>query len=116
VDTTTTHGASATSRLTAEDVRAALLDKRPSATDQINALVITNDDGIVTLRGHVEDESTHDDLVNRVRAMSAVRGVRDEITVAPRFLQSRNPPASPTYSAGTTTTTGADIGTSSSHD
>jgi osmotically-inducible protein OsmY len=82
-----------------------LLEKRPSASDQINALVITNDSGIITMRGKVNDESTHMDLVNRVRSMSNVRGVRDEIQVEPKTAMN------PDEQVGSTTTTGAQQGT-----
>ena len=116
VDTTTTTNGTMTApnRLTGEDVRAELLRERPSVSDQIKALAITIDDGVVTVRGSVEDESTHHDLVNRVRAMSAVRGVRDEIIVEPRFLESHNPAMVPPV--GSTTTTGADLDTNSGQD
>src|SRR5262249_30511032 len=83
------------------EVRTVLLEKRPSASDQINGLVITNDSGIITLRGKVNDESTHMDLVNRVRSMPNVRGVRDEIQVQPKTAMN------PDEQVGTTTTTGA---------
>src|SRR5262249_36242959 len=101
-DTTMTRGATSESApVSVEEVRTALLDKRPSASDQINALVITNDSGVITLRGKVEDEATHTDLVNRVRSMSNVRGVRDEIQVQPKTAMM------PEEQVGTTTTTGA---------
>jgi len=67
-----------------EEVRAVMLETRPGAADTIHALVIATDDGIVTLRGRVDDQAMHSDLVNRVRAMPNVRGVRDEIQVAPK--------------------------------
>jgi osmotically-inducible protein OsmY len=91
--------------ISVEQVRTVLLEKRPSASDQINALVITNDSGIITLRGKVNDESTHMDLVNRVRSMSNVRGVRDEIQVQPKTAMN------PDEQVGTTSTTGAQQGT-----
>ena len=69
---------------TTEEIRAALLEKRPGAAADINAFVIRNDEGIVTLRGRVDDQATHSDLVNRVRSMPNVRGVRAEIQVAPK--------------------------------
>lgn len=75
-----------------EEVRAAMLEKRPGAAETINALAITSENGIVTLRGRVDDEATHSDLVNRVRSMPNVRGVRDEIQVAPKGAP---PPAQP---------------------
>ncbi len=69
---------------TVEEIRTVLLERRPGAATEINAFVIRNEDGIVTLRGRVDDEATHSDLVNRVRSMPNVRGVRDEIRVAPK--------------------------------
>ena len=85
-DVTTTRGAMAepAPMVTVEQVRTVLLEQRPSASDTINALTITNDGGIITLRGRVEDEATHADIVNRVRQMPNVRGVRDELQVMPR--------------------------------
>lgn len=68
----------------AEEVRAVMLERRPGEAETINALVITSENGIVTVRGRVDDEATHSDLVNRVRSMPNVRGVRDEIRVAPK--------------------------------
>ena len=69
---------------TVEEIRTVLLEKRPGAAAEINAFVIRNDNGIITLRGRVDDEATHTDLVNRVRSMPNVRGVRDEVQVAPK--------------------------------
>jgi osmotically-inducible protein OsmY len=112
VDSTPTQGASAAGRLTADDIRSALLEERPSASDEINRLTITNDNGLVTLRGKVDDAATRDDLVNRVRAMNAVHGVRDEVTVEPRMLNDRAPGGTSSETVGQTTTTGAEIGAS----
>jgi osmotically-inducible protein OsmY len=93
---TTTRSATEQPTVSVEEVRTVLLEKRPGSAESINALMIRNDGGIVTLRGSVEDESTHSDLVNRVRAMPNVRGVRDEIHVSKQHERS-----------STTTTTGA---------
>lgn len=82
---TTTRGATEpVTPVTVEEVRAVLLEKRPGSVEDINALVITNDNGIITLRGRVQDEATRSDLVNHVRAMPRVRGVKDEISAAPK--------------------------------
>lgn len=101
--TTTTSGAAPhEGQVTIEEVRAVLLEKRPGESAMIQALDITNDDGIVTLRGEVPDDATRADLVNRVRAMPNVRDVHDELRVDPhqsmRHRRGR---------VGTTTTTGA---------
>jgi osmotically-inducible protein OsmY len=101
VTTTTRSGMPEPSVVSVEEVRTNLLEKQPTAADSINALVITNDGGIITLRGKVEDEATHANLVNRTRAMPGVRGVRDEIQVVPKSA------AAPSDTSGTTTATGA---------
>jgi osmotically-inducible protein OsmY len=88
---------------TVEEVRAVLLEKRPESADTINALAITNDGGIITLRGKVEDEPTRSDLVNRVRAMPNVRGVRDELRLHEKPAAGRHEHGG---RPGTTTTTG----------
>ena len=85
--TTTTRGAAARPQppaATVEEVRTTLLQQRPTAADTINGLIIMGDGGVITLRGRVKDEATHSDLVNRVRSMPNVRGVRDEIQVVPK--------------------------------
>jgi osmotically-inducible protein OsmY len=69
---------------TPEHIRAVLLERRPGSADAINALVISTEDGIVTLRGQIEDEATHADLLNHVRAMPNVKGVHDELRVVPK--------------------------------
>jgi osmotically-inducible protein OsmY len=89
---------------TPEEVRAVLIERRPNAAGEINALVITNEGGLITLRGKVDDESTHSDLVNRVKQMRNVRGVKDELQVEPKVGHD----TSGQY--GTTTTTGATEG------
>lgn len=65
--------------VTVEEVRRVLREHRPGSIDTINALLITSEGGIVTLTGNVEDDVTHWALVNRVRAMPNVRGVRDQL-------------------------------------
>ncbi|HVH44726.1 MAG TPA: BON domain-containing protein [Labilithrix sp.] len=102
---TTTRGATdQVQPATVEEVRTILLERRPGSAETINALVITNDGGIVTLRGKVEDEATHADLVNRVKSMPNVRGVRDELQVGPKTAGATG---DMTGKHGTTTTTGA---------
>jgi osmotically-inducible protein OsmY len=112
-DTTSIRGASTeqqAANISVEEVRSALLEKRPSAADAINSLIITNDAGIITLRGKVDDESTKADLVNRVRSMPNVRGVRDEIQVQPKAAMQQQQQQGDMGAVGTTTTTGAQQG------
>lgn len=66
---------------TVDEIRAALIERQPGAVESINALAIRNENGIVTMRGTVEDETMHAALLDRVRAMPTVRGVRDELHV-----------------------------------
>jgi len=80
--TTTTTGATP---VTVEDVRVVLLEHRPAAKDAINSVIITNDQGIITLRGRVDDEATHADIVNTVRGMPNVKGVNDQLQVSPKM-------------------------------
>lgn len=82
--TTTRSGTAAQPAVTTEEVRSVLLNNRPEAAETINGLIITQEAGVVTLKGKVEDEAMHSDIVNRVRSMSNVRGVRDEIQVGPK--------------------------------
>jgi osmotically-inducible protein OsmY len=107
--TTTRSGATEQTAVTVEEVRSVLLDKRPEAAEAVNGLIITNESGIITLKGKVQDEAMHSDLVNRVRSMPNVRGVRDEIQVRPR---SAAQPSDTAGNVGTTTTTGAQGGAS----
>jgi osmotically-inducible protein OsmY len=67
-------------QVSVDEVRHVLLEKRPGSADTINALLIRSENGIVTLTGKVDDEETRWDLVNRVRAMPNVRGVRDQLS------------------------------------
>jgi osmotically-inducible protein OsmY len=78
---TTTTGASADAGVTVEEVRIALLEHRPNSPD-VNAVVITNDNGVITLRGKVDDDATRADMLNTVRSMPNVKGVRDELQVS----------------------------------
>ena len=55
-------------------------------------------------RRKVADETTRMDLINHVRAMPNVRGVRDELQV---HKHARAEPKAPEPPVGTTTTTGA---------
>jgi osmotically-inducible protein OsmY len=112
-DTTQTHGAMSEAQqspqaVSTEEIRTVLLTKRPSAADSINSMIITNDNGVVTMRGNVEDEATHADLVNRVRSMPNVRSVRDELQVMPR--SNRGMGMGPESQTGTTNTTQGQMG------
>jgi len=81
---TTTTGAGTEGRSPrVEDVRVVLLAERPDAIEAIKALQITNVDGVVTLRGHVNDEQARTVLVERVRRMPNVKLVKDELFVMP---------------------------------
>ncbi|MGZ6090170.1 MAG: BON domain-containing protein [Polyangiales bacterium] len=81
---TTTTGAGIGNRpATVEDVRMVMLVERPDQTTAINALQITNVDGTVTLRGHVDDEQAKKALVERVKRMPNVKDVKDELVVLP---------------------------------
>ncbi|MDF2693061.1 MAG: hypothetical protein K0S65_1444, partial [Labilithrix sp.] len=112
--TTTIRGAEQQQPIASVDeVRTVLIERRPDAAETINGLIITNEGGIITLRGKVEDEATRSDLINRVRAMPNVRGVRDDLRMgrkaaAPRPEQGEK--------KGTTTTTGAPLGEGHGHE
>ncbi len=86
-----------------EEVRTLLLEKRPGSAEEIKRLTIASQGGIITLTGKVQDEATHSDLINQVRAMPNVRGVRDEIHVGKK-VAAGHPEHGGEY--GTTTTTG----------
>jgi osmotically-inducible protein OsmY len=106
--TTTIRGAEqALPTASVEEVRTVLIEKRPDSADTINGLIITNEGGVITLRGKVEDEPMRSELINRVRAMPNVRGVRDELHTGRKTVTGH-----PEHGgkAGTTTTTGAPIG------
>ena len=81
---TTTTGAGTEGRSPGvEEVRIVMMAERPEATETIKALQITNDSGVVTLRGHVNDEQARTALVERVRRMPNVKLVKDELSVMP---------------------------------
>lgn len=103
--TTTTSGAAQPipGVVTVEQVRTVLLEKRPGESATIEALDITNDNGIITLRGDVPSQAVRTELVNGVRAMSDVIGVKDELRIAPHARRQQ-------HGVGTTTTTGAPTG------
>jgi len=87
--TTTITGASAdagASGVSVEEVRVTLLEHRPASKDVINSVIITNEAGIITMRGRVDDEATHADLVSTVRGMPRVKGVVDQLQVAPKQM------------------------------
>ncbi|MDB4936890.1 MAG: hypothetical protein JWP87_3862 [Labilithrix sp.] len=89
--TTTTTGAS-DKGASVEDVRMVLVAERPDATAAINALQITNANGVVTLRGQVDDEGTKKALVERVKKMPGVKDVKDELGVIPERIKVQGAP------------------------
>ncbi|MBX3262862.1 MAG: BON domain-containing protein [Labilithrix sp.] len=110
---TTTRGAEQQQpTATVEEVRSVLLEKRPGSAEDINALIISSEGGIISLKGRVSDEATHSDLINRVRAMPNVRGVRDELHVAKKAAA--RPGQREPY--GTTTTTGGAVPSQQGHE
>lgn len=102
--TTTRAGTPEPTAVSPESVRAHLLNRKPEAAETINALMISKDDGVIILRGRVEDEATHADIVNHVRAMPGVQAVRDELQIQPKRPLGRHD------KPGTTTLTGAETG------
>ena len=70
--------------ITADDVQNAILETRPGEAEEIYALIITNDNGVITVRGKVEDESTHSEVIARAKAMKNVKGVVDKVHVVPK--------------------------------
>ena len=117
--TTTTRGAAEPqTNVQTEQVRSVLLNEHPSKADTIRGLIIMNDGNVITLRGKVHDEATKAALIDRVRSMPNVRGIRDELQVVPKTAeqqqqqqqpqpqqQAQQEPGAEPY--GTTTTTGA---------
>jgi osmotically-inducible protein OsmY len=81
---TTTTGASTDAGISVESVRLKLIEGSPKGADALTNIDISNDDGIVTLRGKVDDESSKRDMLNAVRSMPNVKSVRDELLVAPK--------------------------------
>ncbi|MBX3188502.1 MAG: BON domain-containing protein [Labilithrix sp.] len=77
--TTQTTGAST---VDTEQVRLVLLEHNPAAWGAIRSLVITNDNGVVTVRGVVEDENMRQGILDDVRKHPNVKSVRDELRVA----------------------------------
>lgn len=78
--------------ISVEEVRTAILDHNPNGAEVLTSVVITSDNGIVSLRGTVPDEDTHTNMVNRVKRMPNVKSVRDELTVAPRTMPQQGQP------------------------
>lgn len=74
--TTTTTGAR-----TVTTIRRVLADERPSRSEDIERLVITDRDGVVTLSGEVTDERTRQELIDTVRRVDGVKDVRDDLRV-----------------------------------
>lgn len=68
---------------TSEELKATLIERRPDAAKSIDALDIKNDSGVVTIRGHVADETVRTDLVKYLKSMTGVKSVRDELEVDP---------------------------------
>ena len=97
--TTTTTGASGEAA-SVEDVRMVLVAERPDAVAAINALQITNANGVVTLRGQVDDEDTRKALVARAKKMSGVKDVKDELAVIPARLRMPSGPQGQTGDQG----------------
>jgi osmotically-inducible protein OsmY len=103
---TRTTGGTVAAPTTVEEIRLVMLDQRPDAPGVVNALKITNDNGIVTLQGVVDDEQMKSDLVKRVKNMPNVRDVRDELKAerkpasgAPQTPQGAHPTSTPMSSA-----------------
>ena len=80
---TTITGASTDAGVTVEQIRSVLVQQGPRGTE-LSTITITNDNGIVTLRGRVEDESTKRQMLNTVRGISNVKSVRDDLQVTPK--------------------------------
>jgi hypothetical protein len=89
---TTTTGAGVDRPATVEDVRMVMLAERPDKTAAINALDIQNVDGVVTLRGHVDDPQAKKALVDRVKKMPGVKQVKDELAVIPTRIRIQDQP------------------------
>jgi osmotically-inducible protein OsmY len=65
---------------TAEEIRLMLNQAKPN-DPEVNAFLITDEGGLVTIRGMVPDEQTHADIVRRIKGMPNVTGVRDDLQV-----------------------------------
>ena len=63
-----------------EAIRSLLIREHPNRADTIRALTITEDNGIVTLRGLVLDESARPAIITVVERTPGVKQVRDELT------------------------------------
>ena len=70
--------------VTVEEVRNVILDRNPTGPEVLRSVIITNENDVITLRGTVPDEDTRSAMINRVRRIPNVKGVRDELTVAPK--------------------------------
>lgn len=66
---------------TADEVRMFMLQERPNDPDIVRGLVISEDGGIVTLRGRVYDEQMKSDLTRAARKARGVRDVKDDMQV-----------------------------------
>jgi osmotically-inducible protein OsmY len=78
--TTGLTGATVNVAPTAEEIRLTLKQARPN-DPEVDAFVITDEKGLVTIRGVVPDDKTHDDMVSSIKGMSNVTGIEDELLV-----------------------------------
>lgn len=110
--TTTLTGASADAGASVEEVRLALLERGPRSPETLAAVTITSDDGVITLHGKVDDETTKRELLDTVRDMPSVKSVRDELQVAPKTAEERGltPPGAPAPRTGQPLEEGAQPG------
>src|SRR5262249_21152021 len=97
VGSTRTTGGQVGTTASAEQIRVEMLDQRPDAPGTVNAIDITNDNGVVTLRGAVDDEKMKSDLINRVKSIPGVQEVRDDLRIEPKATSV--PPQPPTRRA-----------------
>jgi len=94
---TTVTGASTSEAkpVTVEEIRVAILDHNPTGPEALSSVVITSDNGVVTLKGTVPDEDSRANMVNRVKRMPNVKSVRDELSVAPKTGTMQGMPGQP---------------------
>ena len=64
-----------------QQIRVYMLQERPNEADVIRGITITEDGGIVTLRGKVYDERMKSDLARAAKTAPGVRDVREELQV-----------------------------------
>lgn len=68
----------------AENVRAVLRRQQVASHADLDALVIIDSDGVVTLAGDVSDERARTAIADAVRNIEGVREVRDVMRVKPQ--------------------------------